>query len=397
MVAERVDFDLAVSLISIAQIGECRSPNTVPLLPFLVRKLVDVVAKVSIIIPIYNSEEYLEECLNSVLQQTLREIEIILVNDGSTDDSLAICDKFSARDDRIQLLSISNSGSAAARNVGLEKACGEYIGFVDSDDWIESDMFQRLYEKAKQYDVDIVSANYLRHYPNRQTKRRITLKSGLYLRKDIIRDIYPGLIGTDTLETTAPINMVTKIFRRQLIKDYQIRFDEVLLGGQDVMFTRACIINSESLYLMNEAYLYHYRYNPNSRTNRHIPDSWDKFKTGCQHLREYLERWSKYDFSCQLEFHRLAVALMAIHYELKPGNPKGIVGKYHEVKRICGDMNDSKVLTAVKFPKLSLKKRIAVRCIRRHQAEALVLLGYLSLVLTFFQGIFERSIFKARK
>ena len=100
--------------------------------------------KISIIIPIYNTEKYLERCIDSVIQQTYRNIEVILVNDGSTDKSSRICNEYVHRDRRIILIEQKNQGAAAARNTGLKHATGDYIGWVDSDDYIEEDMFKSM-------------------------------------------------------------------------------------------------------------------------------------------------------------------------------------------------------------------------------------------------------------
>ncbi|KAF5078554.1 Undecaprenyl-phosphate 4-deoxy-4-formamido-L-arabinose transferase [anaerobic digester metagenome] len=112
--------------------------------------------KVSVVIPVYNVEEYLKKCLNSVVNQTLSEIEVICVDDGSTDNSLQILEEYAEKDDRIRVISKENGGIASARNKGMEYATGEYIGFVDSDDWIELNMYEKLYENAKFYASDMV-------------------------------------------------------------------------------------------------------------------------------------------------------------------------------------------------------------------------------------------------
>ena len=112
--------------------------------------------KVSIIIPVYNIEKHLKQCLDSVINQSLQEIEIICVNDGSTDNSPQILEEYGQKDDRIIIINKSNEGLAAARNTGMSYAKGEYIGFVDSDDWVELDMYEKLYENAQIYNSEIV-------------------------------------------------------------------------------------------------------------------------------------------------------------------------------------------------------------------------------------------------
>ena len=106
-------------------------------------------SKISIIVPVYNTEKYLSKCLNSLIKQTYKDIEIIVVNDGSKDKSLEIAKKFAKQDNRIKVFNKENGGLSSARNFGIEKASGEYIGFVDSDDYIKENMFEILYNMIK--------------------------------------------------------------------------------------------------------------------------------------------------------------------------------------------------------------------------------------------------------
>lgn len=119
--------------------------------------------KVSIIVPAYNVEDYIEACLNSLVNQTLEEIEIIIVNDGATDSTPQIIENFAQKDRRIKVINQKNQGQAAARNRGIEIAQGEYIGFVDSDDYIDLDYFEKLYETAKENNSDLAIASILKH------------------------------------------------------------------------------------------------------------------------------------------------------------------------------------------------------------------------------------------
>ena len=129
--------------------------------------------KVSIIIPVYNPGELLAECLESAIQQTLDDIEIICIDDGSTDHSLYILNKYKSQDDRIKVFSQKNSGAGHTRNIALEKAKGEYVVFLDADDWIEKDMCETLYNQAKKLDCDMILFDVLRHLRNNVTKTLI--------------------------------------------------------------------------------------------------------------------------------------------------------------------------------------------------------------------------------
>ena len=128
--------------------------------------------KLSILVPIYNVEKYLAQCLESITKQTLQDIEIICINDGSTDGSLDIIKDFAKNDNRIVIINKPNSGYGDSMNQGLEKATGEYIGIVESDDWIELDAFERLYTLAKTHNAEVVRANYYFNKANKDTKNR---------------------------------------------------------------------------------------------------------------------------------------------------------------------------------------------------------------------------------
>jgi len=118
--------------------------------------------KISIIVPVYNVERYIRKCVKSLINQTYKNIEIILVNDGSPDNCGQICDDFAREDRRIVVIHKENGGLCSARNAGLSVATGKYIGFVDSDDWIRADMYEYLYINAKSHDADIACCNYYR-------------------------------------------------------------------------------------------------------------------------------------------------------------------------------------------------------------------------------------------
>ena len=149
--------------------------------------------KISVIVPVYNMEEYLERCVDSIIHQTESNIEIILVNNGSTDRSGAICDKYSINDDRVKVIHQPNNGVSAARNSGIKVAKGDYIGFVDADDWIEPDMYESLIEEAVRNDADVVMCDATTVYSNGNTQAdTITqLSRNTVLRKS---DFSPSLL-----------------------------------------------------------------------------------------------------------------------------------------------------------------------------------------------------------
>lgn len=125
---------------------------------------------ISIIVPVYNVEKYLNKCIDSIINQTYKNIEIILVDDGSTDNSGKICDEYLLRDSRIKVIHKNNGGLSSARNEGINISSGEYIGFVDSDDWVEPNMYEEMYKKILYSNADIVDCGYWKEYENKSIK-----------------------------------------------------------------------------------------------------------------------------------------------------------------------------------------------------------------------------------
>lgn len=146
--------------------------------------------KISIIVPVYNAEKYLKKCINSIINQTYSNLEIILIDDGSTDNSGNICDEFAKKDNRILVIHKKNEGLSATRNVGIEKATGEFIGFVDSDDYIEKDMYEILYKDITRYDADVASISISMVKKNgKKISGTDTNERNIYENDDIIKEL----------------------------------------------------------------------------------------------------------------------------------------------------------------------------------------------------------------
>ncbi len=205
--------------------------------------------KISIIIPVYNCEKYLKKCLDSLINQTLKEIEIILVNDGSTDESVKIAETYT--DSRIKLINKENGGQSSARNRGLEIACGEYIGFIDSDDWVDLDYFEKLYNTSVKYNADIAMADFIRT----GTKKH---KIRLNLSQEIVYETIEDKIKVaNALKEGCIWN---KIYKKEILDN--LRFTEGMFF-EDGPFTIKALFNSDKLVTVPSTYYYYYQ-NPSS-------------------------------------------------------------------------------------------------------------------------------------
>ena len=227
--------------------------------------------KVSVIIPVYNTEDYLKECIESLVNQTLREIEILIVNDGSTDSSLEIMKEFKNKyPNIIKIFDKVNGGQASARNYALSFAQGEYLGFVDSDDWVDSTMYEEMYEKAEKEDADIVICDMVDHFPDRTV-------------------CYPSSRFENKFKVTP--SACNKLFKRSLVKEDVF---PVGLWYEDFEFTTMQLMKTDCISVIHKG-LYHCHcrevstmYNNNSEKNQDI-------LVVLEHLVEYVEKNGWYE------------------------------------------------------------------------------------------------------
>jgi len=210
--------------------------------------------KVSVIIPVYNSEKVLNQCIDSVCNQTLSDIEIICVDDGSEDNSLKILKEYEKKDSRVNVLSQKNRGAGVARNKGIDVANGEYIAFVDSDDWIEDNALEKLYNNIKSNDSDMVLFNSIEHKPNNEFRKRI------YLKKDDSLD-YNNYTFDYHMNKNFVMNGMfviwSKFYKTSFIKDNNIRFYSHEIFN-DVQFHIQSMLFAKKISYLPEI-LYHYR------------------------------------------------------------------------------------------------------------------------------------------
>lgn len=154
--------------------------------------------KISVVIPIYNVEKYLDRCIQSVINQTLEDIEIILVDDGSPDNCPQMCDKYAQTDSRIKVIHKKNQGLGLARNSGMEIATGEFITFVDSDDYIARDAFEKVYKRLKETGADCCVSSYIvKKDTNEEIKKINPLGDSVYVQNDILNDVLLGMVGAE--------------------------------------------------------------------------------------------------------------------------------------------------------------------------------------------------------
>lgn len=208
---------------------------------------------ISVIVPVYNVKDYLDQCIQSIVSQTYSQFECILVDDGSNDGSGEICDSWQQKDSRIIVVHQENQGVSAARNKGLQNAKGDYVTFIDSDDWVDDDYLQSLIAPLLQDSPDLVVIGLIQEYPN---CNRIVYKPS---------DSYSFILNKESVESFIGLNQkfllygpVVKLYKRDIIEKYYIRFDVSCSYGEDLLFNYCYLENINKIACISQA-VYHYR------------------------------------------------------------------------------------------------------------------------------------------
>lgn len=213
---------------------------------------------VSIIVPVYNVENYLPRCIESIQRQTMQDLEIILVDDGSTDSSGMICDDYALRDNRIKVIHQQNGGQVAARNTGLAVAKGKYIGFVDGDDWIEEDMISFLYETAVMNEADVVAEGMKEEISGCGYCSRNALPEGIYRTEAEMAYLCEHMISCDKYFKLGILPYLwNKLFRRELVTKHMLSIDTRIRLGEDAVAVYTMLSDSKCVVVLASCH-YHY-------------------------------------------------------------------------------------------------------------------------------------------
>ena len=227
--------------------------------------MTDNCLKVSVIIPIYNTAEYLPQCLESVMNQTLRELEIICINDGSTDGSPQILAEYALKDERIRVIHKENGGLVAARKTGVLAAKGTYLAFVDSDDWIEPDMYASLYQIAEERQVDMVTCGFFLE-GNYTTIHMDTVPQGKYEEQGMYELRDKAIYNLAEHSSGLKASLCYKLFQKELIQGTQCKIPDEITMAEDKMCLLTTLLKCRSVYVCHRPF-YHYRIRANSMVN----------------------------------------------------------------------------------------------------------------------------------
>ena len=248
--------------------------------------------KVSMIVPVYNVESYLHQCVDSLLGQTFADFEILLVNDESTDGSLAIAHAYAENDARVRVIDKPHGGLGDTRNVGISQATGEYLAFVDSDDWVEPNMLEVVYPAAKEQNADLVVFQYIRNSPEIGVSRLCPLPHE-NTEADTKQAIFRSMLGPDVPDSPwRSAEMIgcawRRLYRREWFLAHQLHYyneQEIMLEDLPVSIMAHQL--AERIVVLPDA-LYHYRYNPISLSTRYRPGKMEMLTRCYQLIEEFL-------------------------------------------------------------------------------------------------------------
>lgn len=326
---------------------------------------------VSIIIPVYNVEKYIRQCLESVINQTFRDLEIILVDDGSPDNCPAICDEYASKDQRIRVIHKQNGGVSAARNDGITAATGEWLYLVDSDDWLELDTIEKLYKAAVEQDADCVLTDCVERYTSGENNRLQMFSQNfrtddpkmiLQIQKTILCHKYSPYysLGADS-EYPAPWS---KFFRTSIVKDNQLKFDSYVMGYyDDGLFSQYLLDHVKSVYYCGE-HSYNYRIVSESLMHGFRQKSLMCNIRNCERMDIFISKTGKDEDYKQAEYCRRVsfLAAMLSSYFFNPDNPAKIDDKRNELRKTLKEYPFEEAFKKAKFGNLEKKHQYVLFC-----------------------------------
>ena len=330
--------------------------------------------KVSVIVPIYNAEKYLRECLDSIVNQTLKDIEIILINDGSTDGSAEICQEYLC-DSRVTYYHKTNEGLAAARDDGMQKATGEYIGFVDSDDWLEADMYEKMYNAAKSTDSDVVFCNWITN--NDSHRYSPQMECGYYDREKIKKYVLPRTLAFITDKGDKNVirwSNCLRIYKLSTLRDNNIRFCRSFRRSQDLQLTYETMLVAKSFYYLGNEHLYHNRVVGDSLSRGYTKNMWNLYKALIERLYKDTEHFKEMDLMNQMHLRAFFFAIECIENEMKPLCPNDKKTRIKLIEQIMNDPICERYYGHIEVEKLNPLYRKYYQLI--HDKKAAKLLNY---------------------
>lgn len=333
---------------------------------------------VSVIIPVYKVEEFLDRCVQSVINQTHKNIEIILVNDGSPDRCPEMCDEYAKQDSRIKVVHKQNGGLSSARNAGLSEANGNFIFFLDSDDWLDLHSIQALYDLIIEHNCDFV--RYCPMYAGRKDipdgtayndgKAR-KVAPGYYDRARIEKEIFPRLIATDKITQGAIVSACRSFYNHDFLKRNNLWFYDNVRYGEDMIFSANVVYRANSFYYLDGPNFYHYFFNSASIAKSFKPDRFDVSKKIIEYFERDFSDCTDIDYEKQLALLKMFLVLSALADRHHIENVKE---RESFIRKICTDPVTVDAMKHIDKADVSLKLKAMLYLIKFKMSKLLAII-----------------------
>lgn len=321
--------------------------------------------KISIIVPVYNVEKYLQRCLDSLINQTYKNIEIIAINDGSTDNSLKILRKYETIDSRIKIINKDNEGLSQSRNIGINLATGEYITFVDSDDWIELNFLETMLNLMELNNTDVSLCSYSREYIEKTMNKNLGFKHiEVFNKNDVRNKLYRRMIGPIGDELKNPENLDSlitawgKVYKTSIIKDNNINFiDTAIIGTEDLLFN-VYVFNYVNKAVVINKPLYHYwKGNLSSLTYGYKENLIDKWIKKHSFIKQFLIENKYEEVFFEALNNRICLSVLGLGLN-ECSNKVSSIKKIRNIKKIINDDHIKVAFSKCDFRKLPIHWRV---------------------------------------
>ena len=346
--------------------------------------------KISVIVPVYGVEKVLARCVESILAQTYENIELVLVDDGSPDQCPAICDQYAEKYKNIVVIHKKNGGLTSAWKAGVTAATGDLLGFVDSDDWIDPDMYERLYETMERYDADLSMAGLVfdyedKNYPPRREGNRLEQE---FYDEQSWHALFPVLLNDGSfIGRTIQPSRVTKLFRRKLVEPNLPLWDDRVSVGEDLQMVFAAAIDAKGVCVVNDYYPYHYWYNMSSMTGQYDARYLEKIKLLRERMEAISDAKKEYDFRPQIRNDFLSLAIMAVKNEIWRNHQDSFLTVLRKTKEMCRDEAVQEALNNHTMDHLGLSVKVYIFMMKHGLAFPCYVVT--KLFFTLYYGVFS--------
>ncbi len=309
---------------------------------------------ISIIVPVYNTEKYLKDCVDSLVGQTYENVEIILVDDGSTDNSPSLCDTFAEKDGRVKVIHKVNGGLSDARNTGMSISEGEYIMFVDSDDWLDKKTCEELLREAELEVSDIVMCSYTKEFGTHSIENSILeIDKIVYSGNEVRGNIQRRLFGPIDNELSSPqncdllVSACMQLFSRKVIGD--IKFvDTKKIGTEDLLFQTEVYSDCDRFVYLDKPYYHYRRSESGTLTTKYMPEKFERWQNLYDILFDLIEKQSFPEAFREALSNRIALGVLGLGLN-ESYSPEGIFKQSKRMKEILGTERYKEVFKKLPF------------------------------------------------